>query len=86
MVFNDNSVSGGELFERVVADDSLTEGDCARFMKNICEGVAYLHSKQVVHLDLKPENILCRSRDPHNHDIKIIDFGLARRITGSYII
>ncbi|XP_025203950.1 uncharacterized protein LOC112600845 isoform X2 [Melanaphis sacchari] len=72
-------ISGGELFERVVADDfTLTEKDCILFTKQICEGVDYMHKQNVVHLDLKPENIMCQSRT--SHYIKLIDFGLAQKI------
>nr|CAI5840669.1 unnamed protein product [Callosobruchus analis] len=75
-------ISGGELFERVVADDfTLTEKDCILFMRQICEGVAYMHRQQVVHLDLKPENIMCHTR--LSHEIKIIDFGLSQKIDPS---
>jgi tRNA A-37 threonylcarbamoyl transferase component Bud32 len=60
------SLNGGELFERVVADDfTLTERDCILFMRQICEGVEYMHSQHVVHLDLKPENIMCHTRTSH---------------------
>ncbi|XP_042897175.1 uncharacterized protein [Parasteatoda tepidariorum] len=70
-------ISGGELFERVIADDFiLTEQDCVLFMRQICDGVSYMHRNNVIHLDLKPENILCKTRT--SHKIKIIDFGLAR--------
>ncbi|GAB1610545.1 myosin light chain kinase, smooth muscle-like isoform X4 [Argonauta hians] len=72
-------VCGGELFKRIVDDDFvLTEQDCVHFVHQICEGVRYLHDKQIVHLDLKPENILCIAKS--NNFIKIIDFGLARRL------
>ncbi|XP_017019750.1 myosin light chain kinase, smooth muscle isoform X2 [Drosophila kikkawai] len=72
-------ITGGELFERVVADDfTLTELDCILFLRQVCDGVAYMHSQSVVHLDLKPENIMCHTRT--SHQIKIIDFGLAQRL------
>lgn len=70
-------ISGGELFERVINDDFvLTEKACICFMRQICEGVNFIHSQNIVHLDLKPENILCLTRQGNR--IKIIDFGLAR--------
>lgn len=70
-------ICGGELFERIIADDFvLTEDDCILFMRQICEGVNYMHQNGVIHLDLKPENILCKTKT--SHQIKIIDFGLAR--------
>uniref|UniRef100_A0A8C4SMV5 Myosin light chain kinase 2, skeletal/cardiac muscle-like n=1 Tax=Erpetoichthys calabaricus TaxID=27687 RepID=A0A8C4SMV5_ERPCA len=71
-------VDGGELFDRII-DDSyhLTEVDAMLFIKQICEGIHYMHQMYVLHLDLKPENILCVNRT--GHQVKIIDFGLARR-------
>ncbi|EFN64027.1 Myosin light chain kinase, smooth muscle [Camponotus floridanus] len=72
-------ISGGELFERVVADDfTLTERDSILFMRQICQGVEYMHKNKIVHLDLKPENIMCRTRT--SHQIKLIDFGLAQTL------
>ncbi|EDS36813.1 myosin light chain kinase [Culex quinquefasciatus] len=71
-------VQGGELFERVIDDDFvLTEKACAVFMKQICEGMEYIHSRSIIHLDMKPENILCLTKTGNR--IKIIDFGFARR-------
>ncbi|XP_076133143.1 myosin light chain kinase 2, skeletal/cardiac muscle [Alosa pseudoharengus] len=71
-------VEGGELFERIVDESSpLTEVDAMVFVKQICEGVQYMHQMYVLHLDLKPENILCVNHT--GHQVKIIDFGLARR-------
>uniref|UniRef100_A0A8C0U088 Myosin light chain kinase 2, skeletal/cardiac muscle n=2 Tax=Cyanistes caeruleus TaxID=156563 RepID=A0A8C0U088_CYACU len=71
-------VEGGELFERIIDDDyHLTEVDCMVFVRQICEGIRFMHHMHVLHLDLKPENILCVSAT--GHMVKIIDFGLARR-------
>ncbi|XP_010159695.1 PREDICTED: myosin light chain kinase 3 [Eurypyga helias] len=71
-------LDGGELFDRITDENySLTELDAILFTKQICEGVHYLHQHYILHLDLKPENILCVSHT--GNQIKIIDFGLARR-------
>ncbi|UJR07657.1 hypothetical protein I4U23_011945 [Adineta vaga] len=71
-------ITGGELFERVIDDDFiLTERLCELYMMQICEGVNFMHSCNIIHLDMKPENILCLNRNGHR--IKIIDFGLARK-------
>ncbi|KAM6147676.1 myosin light chain kinase 2, skeletal/cardiac muscle [Erethizon dorsatum] len=71
-------IEGGELFERIVDEDyQLTEVDTMVFVRQICEGILFMHKMRVLHLDLKPENILCVNAT--GHLVKIIDFGLARR-------
>ncbi|XP_041101209.1 myosin light chain kinase 2, skeletal/cardiac muscle-like [Polyodon spathula] len=71
-------VDGGELFDRIIDENYyLTELDTVLFIKQICDGVQYMHQMYILHLDLKPENILCVNRATNK--IKIIDFGLARR-------
>ncbi|XP_016344620.1 myosin light chain kinase 3-like isoform X5 [Sinocyclocheilus anshuiensis] len=71
-------VEGGELFERIIDENyHLTELDAIVFTRQICEGVQYLHQQYILHLDLKPENILCVNST--GNQIKIIDFGLARK-------
>ncbi len=47
-------ISGGELFERVIDDDFiLTERLCELYMMQICEGVDFMHSCNIIHLDMK---------------------------------
>ncbi|XP_064190005.1 LOW QUALITY PROTEIN: myosin light chain kinase 2, skeletal/cardiac muscle [Anguilla rostrata] len=71
-------VDGGELFDRIIDENyNLTELDTVLFIRQITEGLQYMHQMYILHLDLKPENILCVSRSTNK--IKIIDFGLARR-------
>ena len=45
-------------------------------MKQILEGLHYLHSRGVVHRDIKLDNILLHG-DKERGDIKIADFGLS---------
>lgn len=53
-----SSIQGGELFERVIEEDYvLTEKACTVFMRQICEAVEFIHSRNILHLDLKPENV-----------------------------
>ncbi|XP_034390316.1 death-associated protein kinase 3 isoform X2 [Cyclopterus lumpus] len=73
-------VSGGELFDFLAQKESLSEEEATRFIKQILDGVEYLHSKRIVHFDLKPENIMLLDRNVHLPRIKLIDFGLAHKI------
>lgn len=48
-----SSIRGGELFDFIAEKESLTETDAIKFLKQILEGVSYMHSKHVGHFDLK---------------------------------
>ncbi|XP_075996672.1 myosin light chain kinase, smooth muscle [Genypterus blacodes] len=72
-------ISGGELFERIIDEDfELSEREVIKYMLQIVEGVGFIHTQGIVHLDLKPENIMCVNKT--GSKIKLIDFGLARRL------
>ncbi|XP_075033451.1 myosin light chain kinase, smooth muscle-like [Mixophyes fleayi] len=72
-------IAGGELFERIVADDfEHTEITSVQYISQILSGVGYMHQQSIVHLDLKPENIVCINKV--STKVKIIDFGLARKL------
>uniref|UniRef100_A0A673NKT5 non-specific serine/threonine protein kinase n=1 Tax=Sinocyclocheilus rhinocerous TaxID=307959 RepID=A0A673NKT5_9TELE len=73
-------VSGGELFDFLAQKESLSEEEATEFIKQILNGVQYLHSKKIAHFDLKPENIMLLDNNVHLPRIKLIDFGLAHRI------
>ncbi|NXS54750.1 DAPK3 kinase, partial [Brachypteracias leptosomus] len=73
-------VSGGELFDFLAQKESLSEEEAARFIKQILDGVNYLHSKKIAHFDLKPENIMLLDKNIPIPHIKLIDFGLAYKI------
>uniref|UniRef100_A0A3Q3MTD5 Myosin light chain kinase, smooth muscle n=1 Tax=Mastacembelus armatus TaxID=205130 RepID=A0A3Q3MTD5_9TELE len=75
-------ISGGELFERIIDEDfELTEREVIKYMLQIIDGVSFIHKQGIVHLDLKPENIMCVNKT--GSKIKLIDFGLARRLANA---
>ncbi|XP_036100379.1 death-associated protein kinase 2 isoform X2 [Molossus molossus] len=73
-------VSGGELFDFLAQKESLSEEEATSFIKQILDGVNYLHAKKIAHFDLKPENIMLLDKNIPVPHIKLIDFGLAHEI------
>ncbi|RVE66715.1 hypothetical protein OJAV_G00110190 [Oryzias javanicus] len=70
-------ISGGELFDFIAEKDNLLEIEAIEFMKQILQGLKFMHSNNIAHFDLKPENIMLSNKETPNPDIKLIDFGLA---------
>ncbi|XP_065427221.1 calcium/calmodulin-dependent protein kinase type 1B-like isoform X1 [Chrysemys picta bellii] len=70
-------VTGGELFDRIVARGHYTERDASRLVRQVLGAVSYLHQLGVVHRDLKPENLLYAS-PLEDAKIMITDFGLSK--------
>ena len=75
-------LDGGELFEFITNQGTFLEADAAVMIKQILQGVNYLHSQYIVHRDLKPENIMLISKpnSAKKYSLKIIDFGTAIQI------
>ena len=69
-------MTGGDLFDRIVAKGHLSEHVCAKDIRSVCSGLEYLHKREIIHRDLKPENLLYTG----SGELKITDFGLAEAI------
>jgi len=74
-------VTGGELFEDIVAREFYSEADASHCIQQILESVNHCHSNGVVHRDLKPENLLLASK-AKGAAVKLADFGLAIEVQG----
>uniref|UniRef100_A0A8C9RLH9 Protein kinase domain-containing protein n=1 Tax=Scleropages formosus TaxID=113540 RepID=A0A8C9RLH9_SCLFO len=73
-------ISGVDIFERIsIANFELTEWEIVRYIRQVCEALEFLHSKNYGHFDIKPENIVFTTRSGYN--IKIIEIGQARYLT-----
>ena len=71
-------MSGGELFDRIVAKAYYNEKEARDTCKILLEAVSYCHVNNIAHRDLKPENLLLLRPD-NDSEIKIADFGFAKR-------
>ena len=66
-------VTGGELFQKILDSQRLSEAESRFYFRQLIEGIRYCHSMGVAHRDLKPENLLLDARGV----LKISDFGLS---------
>ncbi|KAI2648812.1 Myosin light chain kinase, smooth muscle [Labeo rohita] len=77
-----NELHHPKLVQCLAAYDTSSEIvmilEYVNYMRQILEGIQYIHSKHIIHLDLKPENIVCVNGA--GTLIKIIDFGLACKL------
>ncbi|XP_055518071.1 calcium/calmodulin-dependent protein kinase type II subunit beta isoform X37 [Leucoraja erinacea] len=74
-------VTGGELFEDIVAREYYSEADASHCIHQILDSVSHIHHHDIVHRDLKPENLLLASKCK-GAAVKLADFGLAIEVQG----
>uniref|UniRef100_A0A6S9XZE7 Protein kinase domain-containing protein n=1 Tax=Chrysotila carterae TaxID=13221 RepID=A0A6S9XZE7_CHRCT len=70
-------LTGGELFDRIIAKGHYSENDARKLTVTMLKAVKYLHDLGIAHRDLKPENILLKDTS-EEAEIKITDFGLSK--------
>jgi serine/threonine protein kinase len=70
-------VTGGNLADLLAREPRLPVDDVRRFLCEIADGLAYAHTRGVIHRDIKPDNILL---DQDSGRAMVTDFGIARAI------
>ncbi|XP_067399767.1 striated muscle preferentially expressed protein kinase [Emydura macquarii macquarii] len=67
-----------ELLDRMVRKPSVCEWEIRSYMRQVLEGLSYLHRCSILHLDVKPENLLMA--DASSDQVRLCDFGNAQRL------
>ncbi|XP_033358269.1 probable serine/threonine-protein kinase MARK-A [Bombus vosnesenskii] len=70
---------GGDLQTLIDGDLVPLEGDVVHFVRQLVEGLAYLHQRNIAHLDIKPQNLVMMGSFPEC-EVKLCDFEISRVI------
>ena len=71
-------MEGGTLFDYMTKTEKLSEMETVGFVREVTQGVKYLHDMNIAHRDIKPENIVM------SYGVaKLCDFGWSARVQGA---
>jgi serine/threonine protein kinase len=70
-------VDGENLAQRINGKKPMPIVDVVNVAKQICRGLRYAHSKEIIHRDIKPQNVLIDK----NNVVRVTDFGIAKIIS-----
>jgi serine/threonine protein kinase len=72
-------LEGGSLYDMLKSKEILSSKQIQTILVCILKGLAFMHSKDIMHRDLKVENILFRQANKLD-SLVIADFGLATHV------
>lgn len=72
-------LDGGNLDEYISKNNPIDESEAISIIRDVCNALALMHDKRMLHLDLKPKNIMRTS----DGKICLIDFGLSKQFTAN---
>jgi len=73
-------LDGRDLSAEIDARGPLDVCEAARYVRQACAGLRAAHSRDIVHRDIKPANLFLASQDAGEAIVKVIDFGVARKV------
>jgi eukaryotic-like serine/threonine-protein kinase len=73
-------LDGVSLDQYVAGRGALTRAEAIDIILQVCEGLAEAHAAGLVHRDIKPANLFLTRRPDGQLSVKILDFGIAKRV------
>lgn len=83
-IFISQELMEADLHQIIRSEQPLSDAHYQYFIYQICRGLKYIHSANVLHRDLKPGNVILIIGNllvNADCELKICDFGLARGLT-----
>ncbi len=74
-------LEGQDLRTRIERGGPLPIEEVVDYVLQVCEGLAEAHAAGIVHRDIKPENLFVTTSVCGRPIVKILDFGISKRIT-----
>ena len=74
-------VEGLTLSELLRREGPLPSGRVVTILRQVAASLAHAHTKGLVHRDIKPSNVMLCHREGHPDCVKVVDFGLAKRVS-----
>jgi len=75
-------LEGRSLLAELMRGGPLAPARAVFLVDQICSSLAEAHARGVVHRDIKPENIFLEDRASQRDYVKVLDFGIAKIMTG----
>ncbi len=69
-------MEGGALTD-IIDNNTMSEREIAAVSNEACQGLAHLHSQNIIHRDIKSDNVLLDAKG----NVKITDFGFCAKLT-----
>jgi eukaryotic-like serine/threonine-protein kinase len=76
-------LEGEDLSARVQRDGPLEPEQAIRFLLQACSALLEAHGLGIIHRDLKPANLRVVRRTDGSEIVKVLDFGIMKRMPGS---
>src|SRR5262249_25160600 len=75
-------IRGRSLRQLLMQNPKLDLRQSIDWITQVCNVVEVAHQQGIIHRDLKPENVMLKESQDGSVLIKVVDFGLAKLVTG----